>query len=97
MLLLASTKIKHANELQKLEDKFVVFAQVIYIQPINIIKMKKLFVIALTTLFTISVNAQEKKSKTYEQHKSAKTGRYVTKSETKKSPSTTYTTKRSRK
>lgn len=75
----------------------MVFAQVIYIQPINIIKMKKLFVIALTTIFTISVNAQEKKSKTYEQHKSAKTGRYVTKSETKKSPSTTYTTKRSRK
>lgn len=53
--------------------------------------------IALLIVFTISVNAQEKKSKTYEQHRSAKTGRYVTKSDTKKSPSTTYTTKRSRK
>jgi hypothetical protein len=59
--------------------------------------MKKLFVIVLLTVFAISVNAQEKKSKTYEQHRSSKTGRYVTKSDTKKSPSTTYTTKRSRK
>ena len=50
--------------------------------------MKKLFIIALLAVFTISVNAQEKKTKTYEQHRSAKTGRYVTKSETKKSPST---------
>lgn len=73
------------------------FEQVIYIQPINLIAMRKLFVIALLAVFTISVNAQEKKSKTYNQHRSAKTGRYVTKSETKKSPSTTYTTKRSRK
>jgi hypothetical protein len=75
----------------------VAFEQVIYIQPINLIAMRKLFVIALLAVFTISVNAQEKKSKTYNQHRSAKTGRYVTKSETKKSPSTTYTTKRSRK
>jgi hypothetical protein len=59
--------------------------------------MKKPLMIALLIVFTISVNAQEKKSKTYEQHRSAKTGRYVTKSDTKKSPSTTYTTKRSRK
>jgi Zn-dependent membrane protease YugP len=59
--------------------------------------MKKLFVIVLLTVFAISLNAQEKKSKTYEQHRSSKTGRYVTKSETKKSPSTTYTTKRKRK
>ena len=58
--------------------------------------MKKLFVIALLTVLTISVNAQEKKSKIYEQHRSSKTRRYVTKSETKKSPSTTYTTKRNR-
>ena len=58
--------------------------------------MKKLFIITLLAVFTVSVNAQEKKSKTYEQHRSAKTGRYVTKSETKKSPSTTYTTKRNR-
>jgi hypothetical protein len=74
----------------------VVFVQVIYIQPINLIKMKKPLIIALLVVFTISVNAQEKKSKTYEQHRSSKTGRYVTKSETKKSPSTTYTTKRKR-
>ena len=59
--------------------------------------MKKPLIITLLVVFTISVNAQEKKSKTYEQHRSAKTGRYVTKSETKKSPSTTYTTKRKRK
>lgn len=59
--------------------------------------MKKPLIITLLVVFTISVNAQEKKSKTYEQHRSAKTGRYVTKSDTKKSPSTTYTTKRSRK
>jgi hypothetical protein len=75
----------------------VVFVQVIYIQPINLIKMKKPLIIALLVVFTISVNAQVKKSKTYEQHRSSKTGRYVTKSETKKSPSTTYTTKRKRK
>lgn len=56
--------------------------------------MKKLFTLTLLVLFTISINAQEKKSKTYEQHRSAKTGQYVKKSETKKSPSTTYTTKR---
>lgn len=59
--------------------------------------MKKRFIITAFAIATISVNAQEKKSKTYEQHRSAKTGRYVTKSETKKSPSTTYTTKRSKK
>jgi hypothetical protein len=59
--------------------------------------MKKLFMIALLAVFTISINAQEKKSKAYDQLRSAKTGRYVTKSETKKSPSTTYTTKRTRK
>ncbi len=59
--------------------------------------MKKPLIIAILVVFTISVNAQEKKSKTYEQHRSSKTGRYVTKSETKKSPSTTYTTKRKRK
>jgi hypothetical protein len=59
--------------------------------------MKKPLIITLLVVFTISVNAQEKKSKTYEQHRSSKTGRYVTKSETKKSPSTTYTTKRKRK
>lgn len=73
------------------------FVQFIYIQPINLKTMKKLFIIVLLAVFAISVNAQEKKSKTNEQHRSAQTGRNVTKSETKKSPSTTYTTKRSRK
>jgi len=50
----------------------------------------------IITAFSYTLNAQEKKSKskTYEQHRSAETGRYVKKSETKKSPSTTYTTKR---
>lgn len=56
--------------------------------------MKKLIALILITFLSLIVNAQEKKSKTYKQHRSAKTGRYVTKSETKKSPSTTYTTKR---
>ena len=56
--------------------------------------MKKLIALILITFLSLTVNAQEKKSKTHEQHRSAKTGRYVTKSETKKSPSTTYTTKR---
>jgi hypothetical protein len=87
-------KIMHVDKYLKLADLFAVFVKVIYIQPINLIAMRKLFVIVLLAVFTISVNAQEKKSKTYNQHRSAKTGRYVTKSETKKSPSTTYTTKR---
>lgn len=56
--------------------------------------MKKIIALLLITLISLTVNAQGKKSKTHEQHRSAKTGRYVTKSETKKSPSTTYTTKR---
>lgn len=56
--------------------------------------MKKIIALTLLTLLSLKVNAQQKKSKTHEQHRSAKTGRYVTKSETKKSPSTTYTTKR---
>ena len=58
--------------------------------------MKKLITTQICLGMTATINAQEKKSKqnTYEQHRSAKTGRYVTKSETKKSPSTTYTTKR---
>lgn len=58
--------------------------------------MKKLVTLILLVFCTTSINAQENKSKskTYEQHRSAKTGRYVKKSETKKSPSTTYTTKK---
>lgn len=56
--------------------------------------MKKLIALILITFLSLTVKAQEKKSKIHEQHRSAKTGRYVTKSETKKSPSTTYTTKR---
>lgn len=49
------------------------------IQPINLITMKKQFVIALLAVFTISVNAQEKKSKAYKQHRSTEASRYVTK------------------
>lgn len=56
--------------------------------------MKKLIALTIITFISLTVNAQGKKSKNHEQHRSAKTGRYVTKSETKKSPSTTYTTKR---
>jgi hypothetical protein len=60
--------------------------------------MKKIIAFTLIVLISLTGMAQEKKSssKTTEQHRSAKTGRYVTKSETKKSPSTTYTTKRKR-
>lgn len=58
--------------------------------------MKK--IITLLALFTIILNgqAQEKKSKTYQQHRSAESGKYVTKKEAKANPSTTYSTKRKR-
>jgi hypothetical protein len=56
--------------------------------------MKKQITFSILLLFLLSVTAQEKKSKTYEQHRSAESGRYVTKKETKVKPSTTYTVKR---
>lgn len=41
--------------------------------------MKKNLLLAVALAFSLSSIAQEKKSKTYKQHKSAETGRYVTK------------------
>lgn len=58
--------------------------------------MKKIITIIAIALLTTTVNAQEKKSKTYNQSRSAKTGRYVTNKSAKTNPNTTYTTKRKR-
>jgi hypothetical protein len=58
--------------------------------------MNKIITIIAIALISTTVNAQEKKSKTYNQSRSAVTGRYVTKKEAKSKPSTTYTTKRRR-
>lgn len=58
--------------------------------------MNKIITIIAIALLATTVNAQEKKSKTYNQSRSAKTGRYVTDKEAKTNPSTTYTTKRKR-
>ena len=59
--------------------------------------MKKILFLTVALVFSLTLNAQEKKSKTYKQHRSAETGKYVTKKETKEKPSTTYSVKRSRK
>ena len=59
--------------------------------------MKKILFLTVVLVFSLTLNAQEKKSKTYKQHKSAETGKYVTKKEAKAKPSTTYSVKRSRK
>jgi type IV secretory pathway protease TraF len=56
--------------------------------------MNKIITIIAITLLSTTVNAQQKKSKTYNQSRSAETGRYVTNKEAKSKPSTTYTTKR---
>lgn len=58
--------------------------------------MKNIFTIMAIILLTLTVNAQEKKSKTYNQSRSAETGRYVTNKQAKTNPSTTYTIKRRR-
>jgi hypothetical protein len=58
--------------------------------------MNKIITTIAIALLTTAVNAQEKKSKTYNQSRSAKTGRYVTGKEAKTNPSTTYTAKRKR-
>ena len=58
--------------------------------------MNKIITIIAIALLATTVNAQEKKSKTYNQSRSAKTGRYVTGKEAKTNQSTTYTTKRKR-
>jgi hypothetical protein len=55
--------------------------------------MNRIITIVTIALLSITVNAQEKKSKTYNQTRSAETGRYVTNKEAKTNPSTTYTTK----
>lgn len=58
--------------------------------------MNKIITFIAIAVLSFSVNAQEKKSKTYDQSRSAETGRYVTNKEAKAKPSTTYTTKRKR-
>jgi hypothetical protein len=48
-------------------------------------------------LFITSISvAQERKSRTHNQSRSAKSGRYVTAKQAKRNPSTTYTTRRER-
>ena len=59
--------------------------------------MKKILFLTVALAFSLTLNAQEKKSKTYKQHRSAETGKYVKKKEAKEKPSTTYSVKRSRK
>ena len=59
--------------------------------------MKKILFLTVALAFSLTLNSQEKKSKTYKQHKSAETGKYVTQKEAKEKPSTTYSVKRSRK
>ncbi len=41
--------------------------------------MKKIFVLAIVMVCSLTLQAQEKKSKPYKQHKSTETGTYVTK------------------
>ncbi|MBA4155397.1 hypothetical protein [Flavobacterium sp.] len=57
--------------------------------------MKKIMTFLMTVFISIAIQAQQKpkKSSTKEQSRSAETGRYVTKQEAKKNPSTTYTSK----
>ncbi|GEM_PF-727422 len=52
--------------------------------------MKKLILLITLTTFAVAANAQEKNK----QHRSAESGRYVTKKQAEKSPSTTYSTTR---
>lgn len=59
--------------------------------------MKKILFFTVALVFSLTLNAQEKKSKTYKQHKSAETGKYVTKKEAKEKPNTTYSVTRKRK
>ena len=58
--------------------------------------MKKILFLAIAMACSLTLQAQEKKSKTYKQHRSAESGRYVTKKEAKEKPSTTYITNRKR-
>ena len=56
--------------------------------------MKKLIVLSIISLFALNLQAQGKKYKSTEQSRSAESGRYVTKKEATKNPSTTYTSKK---
>jgi hypothetical protein len=59
--------------------------------------MKKILFLTVALVFSLTLNAQEKKSKTYKQHRSAETGKYVKKKEAKEKPNTTYSVTRKRK
>jgi len=59
--------------------------------------MKKILFLTVALAFSLTLNAQEKKSKTYKQHRSAETGKYVKKKEAKEKPNTTYSVTRKRK
>jgi len=48
--------------------------------------MKKNLLLEVALVFSLTCNAQEIKSKTYKQHKSAETSRYVTKKEAIENP-----------
>lgn len=56
--------------------------------------MKKIIIITMSFVFGMITAQQKKKTSTYEQHRSAETGRYVSKEKTKSNPNTTYTVKR---
>lgn len=58
--------------------------------------MKTQFTFLLIVITTMSLSAQERKTKTYQQSRSAETGRYVSKKEAQSSPKTTYTINRKR-
>lgn len=58
--------------------------------------MRKIFTISVILLMSMNVLAQEKKTKTYQQSRSAETGRYVSNKEAKSNPKTTYTVNRKR-
>ncbi|MDI9310435.1 MAG: hypothetical protein QM535_09480 [Limnohabitans sp.] len=56
--------------------------------------MKTFYISFIGLLLNLNLSAQEKKSKTYQQSRSAETGRYVSKTEAKSNPKTTYTVNR---
>jgi hypothetical protein len=58
--------------------------------------MKKI-ILLLVLAFSVSLVAQSKQPAQQKQYKSAETGRYVTKSTATKSPSTTYSTTKTKK
>jgi hypothetical protein len=58
--------------------------------------MKKIITVIVFGVLATTTNAQEKKSKTTIQYRSAESGKYITKQQAKSQPSTTYSTKRRR-